>query len=184
MAQTVDGPTPAGEQAASATPAARRAPAASVKAPPVPPAPPVTAREPAAAAPATRALPRLSRPKPAQRRTRVMVRSVGPLSVLKFSLIFTFCVMLSILLGLVFLFMILQAIGVIDSIEEWVTKIFPAQDSEATFQIQPGYLFPRAFLIGCGMVVIWSLINVMVVFLYNLISDVVGGVEITLAEKK
>jgi hypothetical protein len=34
------------------------------------------------------------------------------------------------------------------------------------------------------MVVVWSLINLMVAFLYNLISDVVGGVEITLAEKK
>jgi hypothetical protein len=34
------------------------------------------------------------------------------------------------------------------------------------------------------MVVVWSLINVFVVFLYNLISDLVGGVEITLAERR
>ena len=112
-----------------------------------------------------------------------MVRTVGPLSVLKFSLIFYFCVMLAGLLGLIFLYMILQAIGVIDSVEEWVTKIFP-QDGGATFQVQPGYLLPRAFLIGCGMVVVWSFINLMAAFLYNLISDVVGGVEITLSEKK
>ena len=30
---------------------------------------------------------------------------------------------------------------------------------------------------------VWSVINVFVAFLYNLISDIVGGVEVTLAEK-
>ena len=34
------------------------------------------------------------------------------------------------------------------------------------------------------MVVVWSLINVFVAFLYNLISDLVGGIEITLAERR
>ena len=34
------------------------------------------------------------------------------------------------------------------------------------------------------MVVLWSLINVFVVVLYNLISDIVGGVEVTLAERR
>ena len=33
-------------------------------------------------------------------------------------------------------------------------------------------------------VVLWSTINVFVTFLYNLISDVVGGIEITLGEKR
>ena len=175
MAQIVDGPTPAGEQAASA------AAPASVTAPVSPPLPPAEQRTPT---PARRSFPTPSRAaKPQQRRTRVTVRRVGPLSVLKFSLIFYFCVMVAVFLGMLFLFMILQAVGVIDSVEEWITKIFP-QDGGATFQIQPGYLFPRLFLIGLGMVVVWSFINLMVAFLYNLISDVVGGVEITLAEKK
>ena len=34
------------------------------------------------------------------------------------------------------------------------------------------------------MVVLWTLINVFVALLYNLISDVVGGIEVTLAEKR
>jgi hypothetical protein len=173
MAQTVDEPTPSGTQnapsaAVSAADAAMTAPSAAAVSD-VQPAPvPVSA-------PATAKLP--------QRRTRVTIRQVGPLSVMKLSLIFYFCVMVAVFLGLIFLYMIMQAVGVIDTIEEWITKIFPQNGGES-FQIAPGYLLPRAFLIGCGMVVVWSLINLMVAFLYNLISDVVGGVEITLAEKK
>ena len=30
---------------------------------------------------------------------------------------------------------------------------------------------------------VWSVINVFVAFLYNLISDIVGGIDVTLAEK-
>jgi hypothetical protein len=30
--------------------------------------------------------------------------------------------------------------------------------------------------------VIWSLVNVFVAFIYNLISDVVGGIEVTLGD--
>ena len=108
---------------------------------------------------------------------------MGPLSVLKFSLIFYFCVMVAIFLGLVFLYLIMQAVGVISTIEDWVTQIFPSKDG-STFHIQAGYLLPRVFLLGCGMVIVWSFINLMVAFLYNLISDIVGGIEITLAEKK
>jgi Transmembrane domain of unknown function (DUF3566) len=170
MAQSVDEPTPSGTQS---SPSSAMTAAGAIATPSAPAMQPGSA---AAAAPRERA-------KPPQRRTRVTVRRVGPLSVLKFSLIFYFCVMVAVFLGLVFLFMIMQAVGVIDTIEEWVTKIFP-QNGGASFQIEPGYLMPRAFLIGCAMVVVWSLINVMVAFLYNLISDVVGGVEITLAEKK
>jgi hypothetical protein len=182
VAQTVDEPTPADSATAGMTAAPVTAPvgpafeAHEALAPEVPATGPQ--REPG---PLRR--PRLPRSRPTQRRTRVTVRRVGPLSVLKFSLIFYFCVMVAIFLGLVFLYMILQAVGVISTIEDWVTQIFPSKDG-STFHIQAGYLMPRVFLLGCGMVIVWSFINLMVAFLYNLISDIVGGIEITLAEKK
>ena len=34
------------------------------------------------------------------------------------------------------------------------------------------------------LVVLWTLINVFIVFLYNLLSDVVGGIEVTLSERR
>ena len=50
--------------------------------------------------------------------------------------------------------------------------------------IKFGSVFGWLLLAGLGNVVIWSLVNVFVAFLYNLISDVVGGIEVTLAQKR
>jgi hypothetical protein len=178
VAQTVD-PTSASQPAqAPAPPTAPATPPPPAGAPP--PAPPPKD----VASPLTRFVPERLRRKPASRRTRVTVRRVGPLSVLKLSLIFYFCVWLAIFLGLLFLFMILQAVGVIDRVEEMITTTGFSGNEGATFQIDPAWVFPRLFVIGAFMSVIWSVIKVFVAFLYNLISDVVGGVEITLAEKK
>jgi Transmembrane domain of unknown function (DUF3566) len=113
------------------------------------------------------------------RQTRVVIRKVGPWSVLKFSLLFYFCVMLVILLALAMIYSVLGAIGALDSI----TKLLRDVGFEK-FEIHGDWLFARLTLIGLLMVVVWSLLNVFVAFLYNLISDVVGGVEVTLAERR
>ena len=34
------------------------------------------------------------------------------------------------------------------------------------------------------MVVFWSLVKLLVTFMYNLISDLVGGIEVTLTERR
>ena len=57
-------------------------------------------------------------PRRGVRRTRVEIRRVGPLSVLKFSPIFYFCVFLVIYLSLAIIWGILSASGAIDSLEE------------------------------------------------------------------
>jgi hypothetical protein len=115
------------------------------------------------------------------RYTRVVIRNVGPWSVLKFSLLFYLCVMLVILLALVILYAILGAIGALDSITRLTRDLGLADE---TFRINGGWLFTRTLAAGFAMVIVWSLINVFVAFLYNLISDVVGGIEVTLAERR
>jgi hypothetical protein len=113
------------------------------------------------------------------RQTRVVIRKVGPWSVFKFSILFYFCVMLVILLALAMIYSVLGAIGALDSI----TKLLREAGFD-NFRIHGDWLFTRLAMIGVAMVFIWALINVFVAFLYNLISDVVGGVEVTLAERR
>jgi Transmembrane domain of unknown function (DUF3566) len=114
------------------------------------------------------------------RQTRVVIRKVGPWSVFKFSLIFYFCIMLVVLLALGMLYWLLGAIGAIESVTRLAQDLFADDD----FQIHGDWLFTRLGLIGLAMVVVWSLINVFVTFLYNLISDVVGGIDVTLSERR
>jgi hypothetical protein len=114
------------------------------------------------------------------RQTRVVIRKVGPWSVFKFSVLFYFCVMLVILLALGMLYSVLGAVGALDSVTKLARELF----SDKTFTIHGDWIFERLAMIGVAMVFVWSLINVFVAFLYNLISDVVGGVEVTLAERR
>jgi hypothetical protein len=114
------------------------------------------------------------------RHARVVVRKVGPWSVLKISFLFYLCVMAVIMGALVILYGVLGAIGALDSLQRLVRDLFADQ----TFEISGNWLFTRGLAVGFGMVVVWTLINVFVAFLYNLLSDVVGGVEITLSERR
>lgn len=115
-----------------------------------------------------------------RRHARVVIRKVGPWSVFKVSVIFYFCVMLVLLGAGVILYGMLGAIGALDSTTRLIRDLFADQ----TFVINGRWLFSRGLTIGLAMVVIWSLINVFIAFLYNLISDLVGGVEVTLAERR
>jgi uncharacterized membrane protein len=114
------------------------------------------------------------------RHARVVLRKLGPWSVLKISFLFYLCVMVVIIGAMMILYAILGAIGSLDSLTRLIRDLFADQ----TFEIHGGWLFSRGLAIGLGMVVLWTLINVFVVFLYNLLSDVVGGIEVTLSERR
>ena len=128
---------------------------------------------------------RRAAPKPA-RRTRVVIRQVGPWSVLKFSLLFYFCVMLIVYFALAIIYLILSAAGAMDSLSRVLGYVFGSGTSTLGPQkiaINGGAVFTWLFIAGCVFVVVWSLVNVFVAFLYNLISDIVGGIEVTLADR-
>jgi hypothetical protein len=133
---------------------------------------------PAGVPPTPRRAPR-ARPQ-RSRQARVVVRKVGPWSVLKVSFLFYLCVMAVFLGAMVILYAILSAIGALDSLTRLIRDLFADQ----TFEIHGDWLFTRGLAIGLGMVVLWTLINVFVVFLYNLLSDIVGGIEVTLSERR
>ena len=119
-------------------------------------------------------------PRKRARQTRVVLRKVGPWSVFKFSLLFYLCVVTVILLALAMLYGILGAVGALEHVTEFARNLF----ADKSFSINGSWIFARLTVLGLAMVVIWSLINLFVAFLYNLISDVIGGIEVTLAERQ
>jgi Transmembrane domain of unknown function (DUF3566) len=114
------------------------------------------------------------------RQARVVVRKLGPWSVLKISFLFYVCVLIVFLGAMLILYAVLGAIGALDSLTRLIRDLFADQ----SFEINGDWLFTRGLAIGFGLVVLWTLINVFVVFLYNLLSDIVGGIEVTLSERR
>jgi len=107
------------------------------------------------------------------------VRKIDPWSVLKFSLLFYFCLLLIMLLGSAIIFAILKGFGVIANIEKFMRDL-----SSSTFNISGGGIFRWLFLFGLLGAIVASAVTVFMAFLYNLIADVVGGIEISVAERE
>jgi hypothetical protein len=126
---------------------------------------------------------------PGRRRTRVELRHVGPLSVLKFSLVFYFCAMLIVFIALFLIFQILEASGTITTLESDILGcLFQEGERRTTgecipYEINGSVLFTWLFLLGVLGTVVVALLNTFIAVIYNLISDIVGGVEVTLAER-
>jgi hypothetical protein len=182
MVHTADQPDTAEPRTAPAP-----APTAATAPDPVPPS--TSAPAPAAPGRALR-VPKMSRApriRSAPRRTRVVVRKVGPLSVLKFSLLFYLCVMLIVLFAMVIVYGVLSAAGAIDSLEKVLGYVFgegtTSTGGAEPIEIDGGTVFMWGLFGGIVFVVVWSAITVFVAMLYNLISDIIGGVEVTLAER-
>ena len=117
------------------------------------------------------------------RRAEVVLRRVNAWSVLRISLLFYFCVMVIMVFALSIVYWVLGIMGVLNSVSDLLTNIL-GQSGSSTYVINGQWMFVRALVIGAAWVVIWSLVNMLLALLYNLIADVVGGIRITLAEPK
>ena len=127
---------------------------------------------------------------PGPRRIRVQIRRVSPMSVLKVSLIFYGCLLIVVLVGVAILLMILDAIGVLEPVESFIgdfgfgKTVGQGSEAQAVFEIDMGWVMRTLFLIGTISFAIWAAFTMFMAVLYNLIADLVGGVEVTLVERR
>jgi hypothetical protein len=116
------------------------------------------------------------------RKTHRLVRHVEPWSVLKISLIFFFCIWVILLTAAVLLWQVAQSSGVIDNVENFIEDIFALK--EGSFSFEGGQMF-RAYAVGgLVMVVAATGFTVLLAVLFNLISDLTGGVRVTVVEEE
>jgi hypothetical protein len=108
------------------------------------------------------------------RRSRRIVRRVDTWTVLKVSVVFYLCALLVVVVATVLLWYIASAFGTIHDIEKSVRTLF----DYSTYTLHPGAVFLYTALGGLVLTVFGTLVNVLVAMLYNLISDVVGGLQI------
>ena len=125
----------------------------------------------------------IEKPVAGSRRAEVVLRRVNAWSVLRVSLLFYFCVMVIMVFAFSIVYWVLGIMGVLNSVSDLLTNIL-GQSGGSNYLINGQWLFVRALVVGAAWVVIWSLVNMLLALLYNLIADVVGGIRITLAEPK
>ena len=114
------------------------------------------------------------------RKVRRLVRHIEPWSVLKLSLIFYFCLWVIFLISGVILWSLAVGSGTIDNLESFIEKLL-ALDS---FEFEGEQIFRASALGGLVLVVAGSGFTVLVAVLFNLISDLTGGMRITVVEEE
>ena len=118
------------------------------------------------------------------RRARLKVSHLGPWSVLKISLTYSLCMFIVLLVAVAALWAVLDSGGVFKSIINAANTL--TNDNKQT-TVADWLTFNRvmliAVLLGAANVIAFTLLSTIGSLLYNLCSDFVGGVEVTLVER-
>jgi hypothetical protein len=119
------------------------------------------------------------------RRARLVVRRVDPWSVLKFSFLFSICLLIVWVVAASALLSLLRSMHVFDNINSVLASATSSDTTQKGFQINPSAHDVRlwAAIIGAVNALLFTALATLGAFLYNLISILVGGVEVTLGER-
>ena len=116
------------------------------------------------------------------RRVRRIIRKIDPWTVLKVSAILNVVLAIGIVLGLVMFWSVFTAAGIPEKITEILVQITLLDPGENPFANTERFLRAAVFGAVVWAVVATGLATVMAV-MYNLVSDVVGGIEIVVLEE-
>lgn len=113
------------------------------------------------------------------RRSRLAIRRIDPLSVLKFSALIYLAMYLVLLVAGVVLWNLASTSGVRGNVESFVGELIGREE----FKFQGGDMMRSSVIGGAVLVAGGTFANVCMVVIYNLISDLVGGVTISVEER-
>lgn len=123
-------------------------------------------------------------PRKGGRRAKLTLKRIDPWSVLKFSFVYSLSGLVVVLVAVVALYGIIDAMGVLDSIRSFVHDLEGGKNSSgiATW-LSFGRVLTVAVVVGVINVILFTAFATLTAFIYNVCTDLVGGVEVTLAEK-
>ncbi len=116
---------------------------------------------------------------PRVRRVTRVVRDVDPWSVLKVGLVFHFVLYLTLLVASVLLWSVASATGTIDNIERFLESF-----GWESFQFDGSALFVNTLILGLFGVVLLTALWVLAATVFNLITDLVGGIRVSVLEEE
>ena len=117
--------------------------------------------------------------RPRVRRVTRVVRHIDPWSTFKLALVFSLVGYLVCLTSGVLLWRVADSTGTLDNVERWFTQF-----GWETFEFDGGEIFHNAWIIGLFLAVGLTGAAVLMATLFNLVSDIVGGIRVTVLEEE
>jgi transmembrane protein DUF3566 len=117
-------------------------------------------------------------------RASMQIRRIDPWSALKVSLVLSVALFFVWMIAVAFLYLVLGGMGVWSKLNSNVGDLLTSASGQAGGElVSSGTIFGGAALIGLVNIVLLTAMATVGVFIYNLTTDLVGGIEVTLADR-
>ncbi|TMR10629.1 DUF3566 domain-containing protein [Nonomuraea turkmeniaca] len=122
------------------------------------------------------------------RKAHLVLRRVEPWSAMKFSFVVSLVCFVVLFVAVAVLYGVLSALGVFDSIVDLVNQLGQGEQGQSSIPIdiaswfEPVRILGYTALIGAVNVVLITALSTLGAVIYNISSDLVGGVEVTFSE--
>jgi hypothetical protein len=119
---------------------------------------------------------------PGPLRASMQIRRVDPWSTLKVSLVLSVALFFVWMIAVAFLYLVLGGMGVWSKLNSNVGDLLNNSGGSAEL-VSSGTIFGGAILVGLVNIVLLTAAATIGAFIYNLTTDLIGGVEVTLADR-
>lgn len=117
-------------------------------------------------------------------RATVQLRRIDPWSAFKVSAVLSIALFLIWMIAIGVLYVVLDGIGVWDQINNSFTSLVSGDSSTgSSFQVTAGAVFGIAAGVGALYAIVLTALTTVGTFIYNVAADLVGGIEVTLADR-
>ena len=96
----------------------------------------------------------------------------------------SFVLLVVIIVATSVLYLALDAMGVFDSVNKTLAELFTSNGGGEPFKITAAWVIGLSAVLGAINVVLFTALMTLGAFVYNVCADLVGGVEVTLAERE
>jgi len=116
-------------------------------------------------------------------RASMQIRRIDPWSTLKVSLLLSVALFFVWMIAVAFLYLVLGGMGVWAKLNSNVGDLLNNTSGGTAELVSAGTIFGAAFLVGLINIVLLTTLATIAAFVYNLATDVIGGIEVTLADR-
>lgn len=116
-------------------------------------------------------------------RASMQIRRIDPWSTLKVSLLLSVALFFVWMIAVAFLYLVLGGMGVWAKLNSNVGDLLNNTSGSSGELVSSGAIFGGATLIGLVNIVLLTAMATIAAFVYNLTTDLIGGIEVTLADR-